>query len=76
MSEMVISKGAMALALVSFNVGVEAGQLVLVGVFLPTAFLMRRTWFYQRLVLRVGSVTIGLLALLWIMERTLEIRLL
>ncbi len=75
MSEMVISKGAMALALVSFNVGVEAGQLVLVGVFLPTAFLMRRTWVYQRLVFRVGSVTIGLLALLWFMERALEIRL-
>jgi hypothetical protein len=38
---------ALELALVGFNVGVEFGQLAIVAVFLPLAFPLRGTRFYQ-----------------------------
>lgn len=57
------------LALVGFNLGVEAGQLVLVGGFLPLAFTLRRSWLYQRLALQLGSLLIAAVASLWLLER-------
>jgi hypothetical protein len=60
---------ALLLALVGFNLGVEAGQLALVGVFLPLAFALRRSWLYQRLALQLGSWLIAAVASLWLLER-------
>jgi hypothetical protein len=36
---------ALLLALVSFNLGVEAGQLVIVIALIPIAFAVRQSWF-------------------------------
>ena len=49
---------ALAVSLVSFNLGVEAGQLAIVAMFLPLAYLSRRSWLYPRLVLGAGSCAI------------------
>ena len=76
LGETPITRQSMALGLVSFNAGVEIGQLAIVSLFLPLAFLSRRTWFYQGLVLRVGSCAIVLLACLWLVERALDLKLL
>jgi len=60
---------------VGFNLGVEAGQLAIVAVFLPLTFALRRTGFYRRGVLVGGSVLTMILALLWLAERALDLQL-
>ena len=64
---------SLALALFGFNLGVEAGQLVIVAVFLPCAFLLRRTWLYQRYVLVGGSALAVIIACLWFIERAFDL---
>jgi hypothetical protein len=71
-----LPQGALALALLGFNVGVELGQLAIVAVFLPLAFWLRRSWFYRRVVLLAGSLLIAALALAWFIERAFEFKLL
>jgi HupE / UreJ protein len=56
-------------ALVSFNVGVELGQLAIVAVFLPVLFFARRTIAYTKVVMPVGSLLISGVALIWLVER-------
>ena len=63
------------LALVGFNLGVEAGQLVIVSVFLPLAYALRRTWVYRRMVFVGGSAAIVLVAALWMIERVFDVQL-
>jgi len=71
-----VGSGTLALALVGFNVGVELGQLAIVAVFLPAAFAMRRTWFYQTVTFKFGSLLVFLIAVAWMLERSLEFKLL
>lgn len=67
---------ALGISLFGFNLGVEIGQLALVSVFFPLAFGLRFTAFYRRGVLRVGSAVIAALALIWLLERAFNLRLL
>jgi HupE / UreJ protein len=60
---------ALAAALGGFNVGVELGQLAIVGVFLPLAWWMRRTRFYRWGVVAGGSWAIVALGLFWTVQR-------
>lgn len=76
LADLGLPQGALALALVGFNVGVEAGQLAIVFVFLPLAFALRRTAFYRRGVLVGGSLLIAALAAAWFAERAFELQLL
>ena len=62
-------------ALVSFNLGVEAGQLAIVAGLLPVAFVLRQTWLYRRLTLAAGSLLIVAVACVWLFERAFELRL-
>ncbi len=71
-----LPQNALLVALVGFNVGVEVGQLAIVAVFLPLAFGLRRSWFYQRIVLVFGSAVIALVALTWMLERMLNFKVL
>jgi len=59
----------LARALVGFNGGVELGQLAIVGVFVPAAFLLRATVGYRRVALVGGSLAITVLSVFWIVER-------
>ena len=70
-----LPKGALAVALAGFNVGVELGQLAIVAAFLPLAYALRRSWFYRRAVLVGGSLLIALLAGVWLAERALDLKL-
>lgn len=67
---------ALALALAGFNLGVETGQLAIVALVLPLAYGLRQTWLYRRLALPVGSAAVASLALVWCLERGLNIALL
>ena len=71
-----ITGTGLATALLGFNLGVEAGQLALVGVFVPLQFLVRRAGFYRRFTLPAGSAAIAALAAIWFVERATDIRLL
>ncbi len=68
--------GALLTGLVGFNLGVEVGQVAIVAVFLVPAFWVRHSWFYQRLVLGFGSLTIAAVASMWLLERSLNLDLL
>ena len=61
---------ALAAALGGFNVGVELGQLAIVLVFFPLAWLLRNTAFYRWVVVTGGSLTIAVLGTVWTLERT------
>lgn len=71
LADLGLPSGALALALVGFNAGVELGQLAIVAAFLPVAFLLRESWFYRRAVLGAGSAAALLIALAWMVERVL-----
>jgi HupE / UreJ protein len=66
---------ALAVALVGFNLGVEAGQLVIVTAVLPLAYYFRRSWVYPRLVLGAGSACIVAVAFIWLIERGFNLNL-
>jgi len=72
LTDLGLPQGALVLALVGFNVGVEIGQLAIVAVFLPVAFALRGTAFYRVGVLKVGSVLVALLAAYWFMQRAFD----
>lgn len=76
LTDLGLPKGALLVALVGFNLGVEAGQLVIVATFLPLAFLVRRTWLYQRMILAGGSALVCAIALVWFTERAWNLRIL
>lgn len=65
--------GALVLALVGFNVGVELGQLAIVAAFLPLAYALRHTAFYRTGVLRGGSLLVAALATWWLVERAFDL---
>ena len=71
-----LPQGTLALALVGFNLGVEAGQLAIVAAFLPLAYALRHTLFYRRGVLIGGSLLIALVAAIWLAERLFGFKLL
>ena len=69
LADLGLPSGAMAAGLLGFNLGVEIGQLAIVAVFLPLAYLARASWFYRRVVLGGGSVAVLAVSLVWFTER-------
>jgi hypothetical protein len=57
----------------SFNVGIEAAQVVLVAFVVPWLLLLAKTSLYARFRL-VGALVAGALALGWLVERSLGVR--
>ena len=72
--ELGLPQSSLLLSLVGFNVGVELGQLAIVAAFLPLAYLVRATAFYRKAVLMGGSSLIAALALVWLSERVLDLK--
>jgi HupE / UreJ protein len=71
LAEMGLPKGARLVSLVAFNLGVEAGQLVVVLAVMPLAYFLRATQFYRRGIMPWGSSAIACLALFWFVQRAL-----
>lgn len=76
LADLGLPRDALLVSLVGFNLGVEAGQLAIVALFLPAAFLARRHWGYRRAVLSGGSAAIALLAATWMLERIFDLKIL
>lgn len=66
--------GQLAATLFGFNLGVEIGQLAIVGIFFPLAFSLRRLLFYKRFILQFGSAAIMLIASTWMAERVFDFK--
>ena len=75
LAELGLPKESLLLALVGFNLGVEAGQLCIVAAFLPLAYTLRHTWIYRRVVVVGGSALIVVIAALWMVERVFDLQL-
>ena len=73
LTELGLPSQALAVALASFNLGVEAGQLAIVAALLPLAYLLRQSWAYPRLVLAPGSAVIAAVAGVWLIERSMDV---
>ena len=71
LAEMGLPTGARLISLVAFNLGVEAGQLVVVLAVMPLAYLLRATHFYRRGIMPWGSSAIACLALFWLVQRAM-----
>src|SRR5206468_8173079 len=74
LTDLGLPQGALLVALVGFNLGVEVGQLAIVGVFLPVAYALRASWFYRRLVFVGGSIAITAVAGTWFIERAFNMK--
>jgi hypothetical protein len=69
LADMGLPPGARAISLVSFNLGVEIGQLAVVAAVMPVAYAIRATTFYRQAVMRWGSSVIAALAFVWLVQR-------
>ncbi len=76
LADLGLPRDALLLALVGFNLGVEAGQLAIVACFLPVAFALRETPLYRRGIMTGGSLLIALIAFVWMLERALDLNIL
>jgi HupE / UreJ protein len=72
LADLGLPQSALVTALVGFNVGIEGGQLAIVAVFMPLAFWLRHTRFYQVGIFKWGSALIALLALYWFVQRAFD----
>jgi HupE / UreJ protein len=75
LADLGLPQSALLIALFSFNVGVELGQLVIVALFLPLAFALRESWLYPSVIVRFGALLIVAVAALWLFERAFGIAL-
>ncbi len=64
-----LADGTLSLALLGFNLGVEAGQLAIVALFFPLAWVLRTGRPYRVWVLQGGSLAALAIAGLWLWER-------
>jgi len=69
LNDLGLPRGALALALAGFNVGVEIGQLTVVLAVVPLIYLLRQARFYRPGVLVGGSSAIALIAGVWFAGR-------
>ena len=66
----------LGLALASFNLGVEAGQIALALLLVPIAFVLREERSYRRIIAPALSVAVFLLAGVWLVDRVFALDLL
>ncbi|GAC16007.1 HupE/UreJ family protein [Aliiglaciecola lipolytica] len=69
LSELGLSAQHQVLSILAFNLGVELGQLAILGIVIPLFFVCRHYQLYRLLVLKFGSLAIGLIALNWAIQR-------
>lgn len=75
LADLDLPPASLALSLFGFNVGVEIGQLALVLVLVPLAYLARDSRLYARVGVSAASVVIAIVAGGWLVERSLDLRL-
>ncbi|WP_339723578.1 HupE/UreJ family protein [uncultured Paraglaciecola sp.] len=69
LGELGLAKDQKLLSVLSFNLGVEFGQLMILVVVLPLLILVSKRSWYQQYGVKVGSGLIALIALSWSIQR-------
>jgi len=75
LGELGLTTSSLLLSLLSFNLGVEAGQLLIVATLLPLLYWLRLLPLYPRAVLGGGSLVTASLAFTWLVERVANVSL-
>lgn len=75
LADLNLPNSSLALSLLGFNVGVEIGQLILVAIVVPLAYVSRSSAAYPRFALQTGSVVIAAVSLGWLLERSFNLQL-
>jgi hypothetical protein len=70
LAEFGLPEGQIALALVSFNIGVELGQLTVIAIAAALLFWAFNKPWYRKAIAIPASVAIGLMGAYWFLERT------
>jgi len=65
------SRGTRLVSLAGRNIGIELGQLLVIGLIFPGLFIMRKTMAYRPFFV-AGSLGLALVATVWVVERALE----
>lgn len=76
LAELKLPAAQFAWALLQFNVGLELGQLAIVGVLTTLLFVLRKAPGYRTWVVGGGSCAAALVGALWLIERTANVALL
>lgn len=76
LAEMELPTRGFVLALLQFNLGVEAGQLVVVFMALSVLLAMRHWRRYEPVLLQGGSTAAVLIAAIWFLERVFDLKVL
>ena len=71
--ELAIPEEYLLWSLLGFNVGVEIGQLTIVGVVVPILFVIRNAAFYPRVLMPIGAAALILVSLYWFTERAFDV---
>lgn len=69
LADLGLTDSGILLPLLGFNLGVELGQVAIVLLFVPVAYLVRETVAYRRVFVPMGSVAIMILAGVWLADR-------
>jgi hypothetical protein len=69
LGELGLSQQHTLLSILAFNLGVEAGQLMILLVLLPLLFFCRDKKWYAQYGFKIGSIIIGLIAINWSIQR-------
>jgi hypothetical protein len=76
LGELNLPRSDFAWALLQFNLGIEAGQLVIVALVTTALFTLRRWTGYARVVIGGGSTVAIVIGTLWFIERTANVSIL
>ena len=76
LADLGLQQGVLMVALVGFNVGVEIGQIAILSLFIPAAYVLRKSKFYKIIIFYGGSVLIIIIAAAWFIERAFNLQLL
>ncbi|HEY2981928.1 MAG TPA: HupE/UreJ family protein, partial [Anaerolineales bacterium] len=64
--------GGVVAPLLSFNLGVELGQIAVAAVILPVIWNMRRRPFFESRLAPACSVFVAVIGAYWLLQRTLD----
>jgi hypothetical protein len=70
LQEIQVPEDKFVASLLAFNIGIEAGQLMIIGLALPVIYLLRDKPWYDRSI-KVIAVAISAVAIFWMLQRIL-----
>ncbi len=75
LQELIVGKSNLLLSVLSFNAGVEIGQLTIVGIMLPALYLLKKQC-ELRIITMGTSTAIFMFGFTWLIERVFDLKLL